>query len=84
MAQGGVDWFAAFEPHRLRGYHVHALVAGTDYLGSDDLADAWTWGRSHVERFDPSRGALDYIAKNVGDHSTEFEWSPGLAAYLAA
>jgi len=47
-------------------HHLHALVQGTERLGDSALQVAWRSGHSRVARFDPRRGAADYVVKEVG------------------
>ena len=64
-ARRRVDYFIIVEGAN-RGFpHLHALVLGTDSLTAREIQRQWRLGWSCVRRFDPARGAADYVAKEL-------------------
>jgi hypothetical protein len=63
------------EEHGSGQLHLHALLWGTSTLDSDYVRGAWPHGRSHVDVFDPQRGATYYFTKTIGSHRDDYDYS---------
>jgi len=64
-ARRRVDYFLIVEGAS-RGFpHLHALLLGTDSLTQREIERQWRPGWSCVRRFDPARGAADYVTKEL-------------------
>jgi hypothetical protein len=60
-----VDYFLIVEGAR-RGFpHLHALLLGTDFLTVKEIERAWRLGFTSIRRYDPTRGAHDYVVKEL-------------------
>jgi len=80
----GMAWFAE-EYHRdNERLHIHGLLYLDPEAQWSRLAAAWRKiGRCKIERYDPSRGAVDYCAKYVSKDAVNrgewgmYEWYEG-------
>jgi len=65
MARRRVDYFLIVEGARCGFPHLHALLLGTDFLTVKEMERAWRLGFTSIRRYDPTRGAADYVAKEL-------------------
>ena len=72
-AQGPVKWFYVLEVGGAGVRHLHVLLEGTRMLTGEAVRQAWSWGRKHVSRYDPRRGATYYVTKHVGSEVIEYD-----------
>jgi len=81
----GMAWFGE-EFHRDgERLHLHGLVYTDPKIEWEVLAKRWRRiGRNKIERYDPSRGAVDYCAKYVSKDAVNraewgmYEWYNGI------
>lgn len=64
-AQGPVGWFRSVERGRSDLIHLHSLIEEPESLIISDLRDAWKWGRSDIQIYDPTREGAFYVAKDI-------------------
>lgn len=64
-ARGRVDYFLIVEGAGRDFPHLHALLLGTDSLTVREIERQWRLGVTSVRRFDPTRGAASYVAKEL-------------------
>lgn len=60
-----VDYFLIVEGARRDFPHLHALLLGTDFLTVREIERAWRLGFTSVRRYDATRGAADYVVKEL-------------------
>lgn len=69
-------WFYALERDAAGDrVHVHALVARTAALTSDQVERAWRAGNTRVRRYDPARGGARYVVKSILPGSDDYDIS---------
>lgn len=66
IAQGPVSWFRVIEYGSSGSAHLHVLLSRTAHLHIDQLRGAWKLGHTHVQQYDPQRGAAYYLTKQIG------------------
>jgi hypothetical protein len=60
-----VDYFLITEGASSGFPHLHALLLGTDSLTVREIQREWRLGLTCVRRYDPTRGAASYVAKEL-------------------
>ncbi len=65
-AQQPLAWFYVGESGGAGRHHAHALVWTGPTLNSSHIRGAWRIGLSHIETYDPNRGAAYYVTKSLG------------------
>lgn len=77
-------WFAEEYHSDGERLHLHGLLHSSHGVEWERLRRAWIKiGRCKIERYDPSRGAVDYCAKYIAKDAVGrgdwqlFEWSEG-------
>ena len=56
--------------------HIHAALARTRHLDVRAIEEAWKHGWKAVRVFDPARGGLHYLAKNLPDGTADLLLRP--------
>jgi hypothetical protein len=72
-ARHPVHWFFALERGGEGLLHLHVLLRGTAGLDQGALKGACEWGRKHVTRYDPRKGATYYVTKYIGSEIVEYD-----------
>lgn len=75
MAQGAIPFFVVAERTHAEHAHLHAVIAGSESLQIKQIEAAWKYGFTRIERFDPDRGALPYLAKGISRDNDDFDLS---------
>src|SRR5437870_5187396 len=64
ICQRRICFVAAIEPSRDQLIlHVHALLSGTEQVGTDRISRLWKSGNAQVKHFEPGRRTIQYLAK---------------------
>lgn len=71
----GITCFFSFERNSSEGMHCHGLVFGVkEKISYDTALDIWhkftNAHKNQIEEFDPKRGWIDYICKQIRDFGT--------------
>ena len=75
VAQRHVSYFFAVEGAETGHPHLHVLLDGTRDLTTTQLRRHWPGRNTHVEVYDPRRGATDYVSKDVLKDCSEWNIS---------
>lgn len=72
-AQGPVLWVMTIEGANRGRTHIHALLEGTRSVSEERVVRGWKHGLTHVDQFDPERGAAFYISKDMPSGQAEWD-----------
>ena len=76
IAQRPIPWFCALEYGVERSApHLHALIANTSSITTDELQRAWKLGNTRITIYDPGRAAAFYVSKQLLDSPDNFDLS---------
>ena len=73
MSKSRCPWVGVIERSPAGTFHEHLLVSGTKELSLSQIRSAWTFGQSHVSRYQQGRGAASYLSKTLGDLEGHWE-----------
>lgn len=72
-AQQKIKWFYALERGGGGLLHFHVLLSGVSHLNVQAIEAAWPCGRAHVAAYDQSRGAAQYVTKQLWLGDLEYD-----------
>ena len=78
VAQGPVRWFWVRERGSGGTPHLHVLLSGTDKVSCQRIRKAWKLGHSDVSPYDPSKGGVFYLTKDLFSEDSLWDVAPKL------